>query len=584
MYYKRIFIILLCFTTLLVSEEPELPTHIIHFTGQEHFDEERLQDALGVEHRSFFQFWKEDTPRIKDKLLLTLEPSLKSFYDSEGFYNAKFNIKETNTTVEVKIEENSPVKISDINISSDYDLAAMITVKKGEIFRAKDFVNIKNTIIEALLKDGYCSYDLDTKAYVDLDKHTADLRYRLKKGGICTFGKVTVTGLESISHEVVESRVRAAEGERFDTELIKDTYAALYALDAFDNVLVRYDRKFYNVVPVDINITEIKKSHHYRVGAGYDTYVGPRVQAEYVKKNFLGNAQKLKTKAAWSAKEQLVDLEFFKPAFFSMYGYYIDLGAKTGYSNLEFEGFKEEKAYGKVFLGYTSKKLILRTGLALENITISLLNNMQGNPLSHAINEGTFLLFYPYMSMIYDGRDSKLNPKEGYYLSAYLEYGLAYDNKASDYIKTLFEGRFIHTFGDLTLAVVGKTGFIEGNSEELPESKLFFAGGSFSNRAYGYNEMGVILSPVKYSIEGAMTMANLSFEADYPIWGDVYGALFTDNTMLDAESFTFSGEVISSVGAGIRYMTPIGPFKLDVGFNVRDISQYGIQFQIGQSF
>jgi translocation and assembly module TamA len=584
MHYKWILVTLLFFTALLASEDMKLPTHIIHFTGQKHFDEAVLQDALGVERKSFFEFWKEDTPRIKDKLLPTLKLSLKSFYDSEGFYDARFTIKETHSTVDVTIEENLPVKINDITISSDYDLSALVTVKSGEIFRAKDFMNIKKNIIQALLKDGYCSYDLDTKAYVDLDKHKVDLKYLLKKGGICTFGDVTVKGLKSIDKEVVGSRVRAAKGEKFNTELIKDTYDALYGLDAFDSILVKYDRKFYNVVPVDITVSEIEKSHYYRMGAGYDTFVGLRVQAEYIKKNFLGNAQKFKSKAAWSSKEQLVELEFFKPAFFNILDYYIDLGLKTGYSNLEFEGFLEEKTHGKIFLAYTDKKLILRSGLALESIYVSLLDNMQGNPLSHAINEGTFLLFYPYIHMIYDERDSKLNPKYGYYLSAYLEYGLAYDNKASDYIKTLFEGRIIHTFGDLTLAAVGKAGFIEGTSAQLPESKLFFAGGSFSNRAYGYNEMGVIISPSEYSIQGAMSMANLSFEADYPVWGNLYGAVFTDNTMLSAENYDLSGEIISSAGVGVRYMTPIGPFKLDIGFNIDDPSQYGIQFQIGQSF
>ena len=54
--------------------------------------------------------------------------------------------------------------------------------------------------------------------------------------------------------------------------------------------------------------------------------------------------------------------------------------------------------------------------------------------------------------------------------------------------------------------------------------------------------------------------------------------------MLTDESYNFKGEVITSAGAGVRYMTPIGPFKLDVGFNINDPSQYGISFQIGQSF
>ncbi len=96
--------------------------------------------------------------------------------------------------------------------------------------------------------------------------------------------------------------------------------------------------------------------------------------------------------------------------------------------------------------------------------------------------------------------------------------------------------------------------------------------------------MGVIFSPTRYGIEGASTMANLSLEMDYPIWGNIYGAVFNDNTMLTINSYDFTGDIISSAGVGVRYMTPIGPIKIDVGMNVRDVSQYGIQFQIGQSF
>jgi len=150
------------------------------------------------------------------------------------------------------------------------------------------------------------------------------------------------------------------------------------------------------------------------------------------------------------------------------------------------------------------------------------------------------------------------------------------------------ELRGIYTFADLTLAAVGKVGVItigeETNNRGIPESKKFFAGGMYSNRAYGFREIGVITSPTTDLVEGAQTWANLSVEADYPIWGDLYAAVFSDNTMLTEDSGDFNGEIISSAGVGVRYMTPVGPLKLDVGFNVHDTSVYGIQFQIGQSF
>ncbi len=532
-----------------------------------------------------FQFWKDDVSRIKDKLLPTLHASLRAFYDSEGFYDAAFTIKETNTTVTVDIIENEPVKINDINISSDYNISSLIIFEKDEIFQAKKFISIKGNIAAQLLKDGYCSYELDSKAYVDLDKHTVDLRYRLKKGGVCTFGEVTVNGNETIEDDVIKSRVRAQKGERFSTELIKDTSDALYGLRSFDSVLVGADRKFYNVVPVDITVKEMEKTYHFEAGAGYDTYVGPRVHGSITKHNFLGDAQLLKLQLAWSDLEQLAILSFYRPVLFNISDYYIGIGAKTGYTNLEYDGFQEEKAFFRTYLEHETERIKLRVGIAFETIDIMALDNLKpGEDPQFAVNEGTFVLTYPYLDLTYDARDSKLNPKYGYYLSAYVEMGLS-DEESSVYYKALFEGRLIHTFGDLTLAAVGIAGVVdEETRQSLPESKYFFAGGSFSNRAYGFRELGVIISPTEDSIYGAATWANLSFEADYPIWGDLYGAVFNDNTMLTADPYDFKGEIISSAGVGIRYMTPIGPFKLDVGMNVADPSQYGISFQIGQSF
>jgi len=593
MYQKILFILLMLWSTSLCAslfgddeKEIVLPTHEIYFTGQTHFEEADLQDALGVDAASFFQFWKDDTPRIKDKLLPTLEPSLKSFYDSEGFYDANFTIKETNTTIFVSISENTPVKIKDINISSDYNISSLVTFEKGEIFQAKKFIAIKGDIIESLLKDGYCSYELDSKAYVDLEKHSVDLEYTLNKGGVCTFGNVTIKGNETIDDDVIKSRVRAEAGERFSTELVKDTSKELYGLRAFDTVLVGVDRKFYNVVPVDITVHEMEKPYRFKAGAGFDTYVGPRVHTSLTKHNFLGDAQELKLQLAWSSLEQMAILSFYRPVLFKISDYYVGIGAKLGYTNLEYEGFKEKKAFFRTYLEHKRDKTQLRAGIAVENIVINALDNLKpGEKLEQAVNEGTFKLFYPYGSFIYDARDSKLNPKYGFYVSAYGEFGLSNDEDNNAYYKALFEGRLIHTFGDLTLSTVGKVGVVDEDKENsLPESKYFFAGGSFSNRAYGFRQLGVIVSPTEYTIFGAASMANLSLEANYPIWGDIYGAVFTDNTMLTEKSYDFKGDIISSAGLGARYMTPIGPFKIDVGWNVNKTSDYAFSFQIGQSF
>jgi len=334
-----------------------------------------------------------------------------------------------------------------------------------------------------LIDEGYCSYVLDTKAYVDLEKHSVELKYVVKKGDICTFGEPNIKGLKTIDKDVILSRVRTKKGERFDPKKVKETYAGIYGLNSFDAVQVNVDRKIYNVVPIDITLSEVEAAYHFEGGIGYDTYIGPRIHASLIKKNFYGNAQQTGLKLSWSKKEQLAVGEYYKPALFFLLDYGIDFGTKFGYSNLEYRGFQEEKGFGKAYLEHNEGRLKLKAGLALENIDIKGEDNLKSNEsLEQAVSEGTFLLFYPYVDAVYDARDDKLNPKYGYYLATSLEYGLDYKPSASSYIKMYLEGRYIYTFSQLTLAAVGKAGTIDKQANDLPESKLFFSGGAFYNR------------------------------------------------------------------------------------------------------
>jgi len=391
MYHKIILVLLLSVTLIQAessdtnssghslfsgTEGSELPTHKVQikFIGKKHLDESDLQKALSVDVKSMFEFWKAYDPKIKDRLIPTLPEVLRSYLDSEGYYDATFTIKTTKTDVLITINEDEPVRVNDINITSDYDISDLVKFKKGDIFTAKKFISIKSKIVEAMMKEGYCSYDFDSKAYVDLDKKEADLKYTLKKGGICTFGKVSVTGSDTVDDKVVISRVRAREGTRFSTERIQESYEALYALDAFDAVAVKYDRKFYNVVPVDIVVSDMTKPWYFLGGIGYDTNVGARVQTDLIRKNFMGNAKKLRIRLQYSMIEQLAEVTLFTPALFGFDDYYLDLFTKAGYSNLKYTGFMEKKAYAEGYFTYTNEKLEINGGFALEDIDISLLD------------------------------------------------------------------------------------------------------------------------------------------------------------------------------------------------------------------
>ncbi|MBD3808556.1 MAG: BamA/TamA family outer membrane protein [Epsilonproteobacteria bacterium] len=432
-----IVILIPCFA----DEKNEIVFKSVEIIGNKNIELKAIEDAIDVSRGSIFTFWKDKTPRINSRLIKTLPQTLKSFYESEGYYDANFMIGENNSSIKILIDEKDPIKTASIGIKSDFDISDFIYNKENSVFRSKEFIESKKQIIDKLLNDGYCSYDLDAKAYIDLEKHRADLVYNLKKGDICTFGETVIKGAEGIGENVILSRVEALKGERFSSRKVKETYQRIEDLEAFDSILVNADRKIYNVVPIDITLQMLENPYYFSGGIGYDSFAGGRVQAQLVKRNFFSNAQRLTLTGKYSMKEKVLDFDFFRPALLYYNKYYLDLGLNAGYSDIEYNGFGEEKEYIKGFLAYQFDRLLIKGGMGIENVDIYDLGTIDPD-----ITYGTYILNYPFLQVIYDARDDRLNPKNGYYFSGYLEYGMPYNTNSSDYTKFELEGRGVNIF------------------------------------------------------------------------------------------------------------------------------------------
>jgi len=547
--------------------------------GVKHLNIDELYGIIGATTKKWFEFWKSDKHMIKESLIPSISDTLRGYLDSKGYYDATYTIKQDGDKIYIDITENTPIKVTKIDIDSDYPIDDLIRFKKGDVFETDTFTDIKSAIKDRLLKDGYCSYNLDTKAYVDLDKKSVDLVYKLKKGDLCHFGDTKIVEKpDDIPEEVIKSRLRYKKGDVFTTEKVNNTYTAINQLGVFGRTLINTDRKIFNVVEPEIHTALKDKLHRYTIAAGYDSEVGMRAKATYNQYNFLGGARELELSAEYSSEITKVEANFMQPALFDIKGRYFDLYAKSGYFDEEYDTYNEKNTYINMKLRHETDKLTLDIGIALENIEIDKTAD------DDSIIGGSFLMFYPYGELIWDRRDSKLDPKNGYYLSLYAEYGLPFDEEASNYLKYIIEGRYIKTFGNLTLAGVGKFGAIDDSKGVLPASKYFYAGGSYSNRAYGNKDIGMTLSPTDDDSLGGRTWLNFSGEADYMFMSKVSGAVFYDATMIAEGTYDFNAPWIQSAGVGVRYATPMGPIKADFAVNTHDPSINRISFMIGQSF
>jgi len=122
----------------------------------------------------------------------------------------------------------------------------------------------------------------------------------------------------------------------------------------------------------------------------------------------------------------------------------------------------------------------------------------------------------------------------------------------------------------------------------IPLPELFFMGGSESHRGFSINQAGPRDPVGGYPIGGRALFLN-SLELRFPFEHNHYGlVLFHDagNVFSSIDTLrllkfhqsspTDFDYTVHAVGIGVRYQTPVGPLRLDIGYNLNPPS-YQVQ-------
>ena len=113
-----------------------------------------------------------------------------------------------------------------------------------------------------------------------------------------------------------------------------------------------------------------------------------------------------------------------------------------------------------------------------------------------------------------------------------------------------------------------KLGFAQpyGNSDVVPFNVRFYAGGPGSIRGFGLNRVGP--QATDGAPLGGHSLIEGSLELRFAAIGELGGVLFVDFGQVFGASLDYDLEetALRAVGPGIRYNTPIGPVRFDVGF------------------
>ncbi|WP_457569072.1 BamA/OMP85 family outer membrane protein [Desulfurobacterium sp.] len=175
----------------------------------------------------------------------------------------------------------------------------------------------------------------------------------------------------------------------------------------------------------------------------------------------------------------------------------------------------------------------------------------------------------------YDKRNSFSNPTKGYRFYLKLSYTGGFLGGDADYflseIKVLklknIKRRFV-------VALRAGVGYIRPFGSGVPIQDRFYLGGAESIRGYKYGTISPVDSSGNYVGGNFYSLA--SIELRYMIFKELQIAVFCDSgdVFPDASDFTFNGWY-SSLGLGFRYLTPVGPLRVDYGYKLKPIDGQG---------
>ena len=444
---------------------------------------------------------------------------------------------------------------------------------RGRVFTEEAYGRADTYLRAYYREHGFARVAVTKQAAVDLGRDEVRVGYRLESGPPCVFGETRVTGTEAVAPEVPRRELAYAPGEPFKQSLLDRTRRNLVGLNLFRAVRIEEDQGPDPVVSVHIHLTEVPP-REVRLGVGYDTEEQIRGLASWRNYNFLGGARQLGFTARASFIHRTIAADFLQPHF---------PGHRNRTRLLLAEEEEEEDAF-TLDRSRLSPRLEWQatdrfTGYAFYRVEYDLLSGVEAS-VKRAVEQCSVkagnvdvvcrrpgVLSGLGFGADWNGTDDLIDPTRGWALGATVEPVGGLLGGDFSFVRLVGDGRFfLPLVGGLLGASRLRLGTAEpfGRHDEIPLFERFYAGGIDSVRGYGRWRVGPLVDDKPI---GGRSVVEGSVELRHPITEQLGAAVFVDGGQLSPRSFDFPfGDLRYGAGFGLRYKSPVGPLRADLGF------------------
>lgn len=601
-FFSIIFLLLILSKNVFAQENYEIRK--INFIGNDSIEDDRLLDAMVMYPLSHLEkkLTKKEPSLYNKELLETDLERLTRYYQREGFIDVnvelaevKKNDKKKKVDLIFKIEQGTPFTVDSVGItgaetagiinidsvfqSNKAKLQLQANKRFSDDLLSSDLSLIKN----AFSQNGYAYTKADYQLKVNKSQQKVSIQYVVNTGPLCHFGATQLNGNKHTDDKFIRKQLKFNEGDVYNPFLLDESRKNMYTLQLFSILSIQPEltKQQDTPVPVRVYIEEAPRFTS-KYGLGYGTEDKFRAFAELNYKGFLGGARRLNLQLKHSAlNPYLINFNWIQPQFFNPK---LSLTLNPFISRYDEPGYKIQDLGFKVKLSdQISDRLATQANYYFEKVKNF---NAEVDALAGATTDIPYNKSGVIFSILYDSSNPKFSPNKGLNIVlAYKLNGYAFGGDY-DYSRIWTDIRHYQAVGKLVLASRLMVGGIHSgdNNPFIPVEDRFYAGGSTSVRGWQRSELGPLRDSGKPL--GGNSVLQGALEWRIPLAWKLSVVSFLDFGNVWKDEFNYKlNELDYAGGGGIRFDTPIGPIRFDVGvplWNEKRSAEFFIS--VGQAF
>jgi outer membrane protein insertion porin family len=612
-------LVALAISAAACNEEGTIKVHKLTFKGVKAVDTARLKAALATHESSWLPWGKK---AYFDRSRFDADRSrILAFYSDRGYpdarvtgFDVKLNDKQDQVDLTVTVTEGEPVRVAAVNlVGFDVippahldDLTKRLPLKVGEPRDRQVVVTTHEMAVNEIRDHGYPYGKVSTSEDLGPDGKQATVTFTAEPGKIAYFGPVEVVGNKSVGDNIIRRELTFKPGELYQRSIVQNSQRRLYGMELFQfaNVEPLNQEAQPSEVPIRVTVAE---GNHQRVnfGVGYGTEEKARIDSEYHHVNFLGGARSAGAHVRWSSLDRGVRLDFNQPYFIAPH---FSFGAEGQQWYTFTPAYRSTVSGAKMIVTHRAdRNTSWAVSITSEHDSSLVDPAVLANPTQRAslialglnaiTGEQNGTLNALGFDIQHSTADNLLNAHRGYQVAFHTEEAGRLVPGTFNYYSFAADGRHYLPISDRLVFAsrmqIANLRPFGNEASNVPFGKRYFLGGATSVRGWGRFE----ISPLSDGLPiGGDSLLAFSEELRATLRGNLGAVLFLDAGNVWADSFGFKlGDLRYAVGPGLRYQTPIGPIRFDIGYQINPIPgllvngapqtrRFRFHFSIGQAF